>query len=373
MNSKWRENEIMKRICFVVYDIRVLGGAEQVAVNLANELCKVYSVQIYSICGKKRDIPYFVNEKIEIVYGQNEKLRIRQLITKNFGKFSKYVRKNKINVVYMIGAYAGALSVLTQFMTNAKYVFCDHGALMNQWKEKDITRLRKVASKLSDRTVVLTDKTKEDYMEYFHLSSEKVLRIYNWIEPKLLERGLHYDVESKKILTVGRISSEKGYDLLVNVAEKILPEFPDWTWDIYGDGEEFDKIKELINKKNLQNQLILKGRVQNVNRIFNNYAFYVLTSYREGLPLVLLEAKASGLPMISFDIETGPKEIIDPQNGVLIPPYDCEAMADAMKMLMSDCTIRKNMSEGTRMNIELFEQKNILEQWIKLTDKLCEY
>lgn len=361
----------MKRVSFVVYDIGVLGGAEQVAVNLANELCSYYSVQIYSICGNRRKVPYTIKEDIEIKYGGNEKLRIRQLIMKNFTSFSEYIKKNKIDVVYMIGAYAGAISILTRFTTRAKYVFCDHGALMNQWKERDITGLRRLASKMSDRTVVLTDKTREDYIKYFHLNSQKVLRIYNWIEPELLERKESYAASSKKILTVGRISSEKGCDLLVDVAEKVLPEFPDWTWDIYGDGEEFDKIKELIIKKNLQKQLILKGKVQNVNKKFNEYSFYVLTSYREGLPLVLLEAKASRLPIISFDIETGPREIIDSQNGILIAPYDCNAMAEAVTRLILNRELRKTMSDATKNNLDAFDQKNILKQWMKLTDGLC--
>lgn len=361
----------MKNISFVVYNIGVLGGAEQVAVNIANELCKIYKVEIYSICGDNSKVPYQIDEKIKIQYGKNnDKLRIRQLIKNNFIDYTKHVKRNNIDIVFMIGVYSGVLTVLSSFFSKAKFVFCDHGALMNQWKEKDITRMRWMAAKLSDKIVVLTDRTKEDYIEYFHMKKNKVLRIYNWVDPEIVNEERKYNTQSKKILTVGRISAEKGCDLLVETAKKILPKFPEWTWDIYGDGEDFEKISNLIIQNNLKGRVVLKGKMQNVTRVFEQYSFYVLTSYREGLPLVLLEAKASKLPMISFDIETGPREIIDKKSGVLIKPYDCNAMANAMRELMCNEDIRKKMSDGTQINLNKFALENILQQWIELIESL---
>lgn len=360
----------MKKICFVVYDISVLGGAEQVAVNLANRLCENYDVQIYSICGKEKNPLYQMNSNIHIEFANNKNRRIRQLLFENRKKFNVYLKRNSIDIAFLIGVYSGGITALSQPVVKTKFVFCDHGALMNQWKEKDITVLRWIASKLSDRTVVLTDRTKNDYIEKFHINSRKILRIYNWVNTNKSEMSLDYNINSKKIVTVGRISKEKGFDLLVKVAEKVLPKYPEWTWEVLGDGEDFDKIYALIKEKGLQTQLIMKGCVQNASKYFNQYSFYVLPSYREGLPLVLLEAKANKLPIISFDIETGPREIVNEENGILIKPYNCDAMAEAIAKLIEDADLRMKMSKKAEDNLDKFTMDTILKQWMLLINEL---
>lgn len=360
----------VKRICFVVYDIGVLGGAEQVAVNVANKLCESYLVQIYSICGNERNSLYRINSKIYIEFANNQNSRIRQLIFENTRKFNKYLKKNHIDIAFLIGAYSAGITAPSQLVTKTRFVFCDHGALMNQWKEKDITTLRWIASKISNRTVVLTDKTRADYIEKFNIKPTRILRIYNWIDSDLMKNSCDYNIDSKRIITVGRISKEKGFDLLVRVAEKVLPKYPEWCWEILGDGEDFEKIRKLVEKKGLQNQVILKGCVQNASQYFSQYSFYVLPSYREGLPLVLLEAKVNKLPIISFDIETGPREIVSKENGILIEPYDCEAMAQAISKLIEDANLRKKMSDRSGDNLAEFEMNIILKQWISIIEEL---
>ena len=98
--------------------------------------------------------------------------------------------------------------------------------------------------------------------------------------------------------------------MLVEAAKLVLPKYPEWKWELYGTGDTLDAIQK--------NRGLWIGETTNFKRecedayqIYGEYAFLVLPSYREGLPLVLLEAKALGLPMISFDVITGPREIID--------------------------------------------------------------
>jgi len=219
-------------------------------------------------------------------------------------------------------------------------------------------------------SIFLFAKQNADIATLLHIPEKKITRIYNWIEPKLQEMEHSYNPASKRILSVGRFAPEKGYELLVEVAEKVLPEHPAWEWHIYGDGEKFAEIQELVKQKQLEKQLILKGRVQNVNEVFGEYAMFVLTSYREGLPLVLLEAKINKLPMISFDIQTGPNEIIDIDNGFLIPPYDCDDMAEKVKLLLQDTDLRVEMSNATAKGTEKFSYSEILKQWKDVIDKL---
>ncbi len=360
----------MKRICFVDYDMSVTGGAEQVTASLANVLCREYEVYVYSINGNENGAAYRFDERVCYHQELQGVTRLRQMITGVFRSFCDFVKSEKIDVVITMGNYPALIVALTRFFTKAKYVYCDHGALMNQWHQKDITAIRYLDAVLSHKIVTLTEQTRKDYIEKFHMKPKKVQCIYNWISPEVLEARSTYDEKSKCILTVGRFGKEKGYDLLVKVARQVLPKHTDWQWHLYGTGETFETIQEQVISLGLSNQLILKGNVKEVYKMYKHYALLVLPSYREGLPLVLLEANANGLPMVSFDIMTGPNEIIvDGENGFLVPAYDCGAMADKIEQLIENDSLRVAQSKATEKYLEKFEYQNILKQWKVLIEE----
>lgn len=353
----------MKKVCFVDYDMAVTGGAEQVTVSLANEFCKKYDIYIYSI-NDTGDIAYDLDERIHYYKELKGVTRLRHMMTGVFTPLCKLIKKEKIDTVIMMGNYPALIVSACRFFTKAKFIYCDHGALMNQWHQKDVTLIRLWNSIISHKVVTLTEQTKADYIRKFHIKKSKVQCIYNWIDPKLLQLNRSYNLESKKILTVGRFGKEKGYDLLLEVAKKVLPEHKEWQWHLYGKGEMFEATKLEIQRIGLEKQLILKGNVKEVYKLFNEYAFIVLPSYREGLPLVLLEASACGLPMVSFDVMTGPNEIIvENVNGHLIKPYDCDKMASCISELINDKERRNKLSEGTNICLKKFSYDRILKEW----------
>ncbi len=96
----------------------------------------------------------------------------------------------------------------------------------------------------------------------------------------------------------------------------------------------------------------------------------VMTSIMEGLPMTLLEAKGNKLPMVAFDIETGPSEIIDNDvNGYLVDAYDTEKMAEKIVELIENEEKRKQFSENTKENMDKFSKKDIIEKWIKIIEE----
>lgn len=363
----------MKRLCFVEYDMTVTGGVEQVTTSLANAFCGAYEVYIYGIFGRGKRVPYDLDARIHYRAELAEDCRIRKRITRVFKPFKNYIKENKIDVVFLMENHPALTVSPVRFFTKAKYVFCDHGALMNEWEKKDITAFRFWDSLISHKTVTLTEQTRQDYIKRFKTNPKNIQSIYNWIPEKVLKARRSYDSTSKKIITVGRFSEEKGYDMLVEAAKLVLPKYPDWQWELYGTGDTLDEIRKKIEEYGLEEQLILKGNVKDVYQVYGAYAFLVLPSYREGLPLVLLEAKALGLPMVSFDITTGPREIItDGKDGYLIEPYNMQKMAERMEELMSDKEKRSEFSKNTKNGIEKFEKKQIYNQWIQLIEELTE-
>ena len=213
------------------------------------------------------------------------------------------------------------------------------------------------------------------YKEKFGTKEKKLCSIYNWIDDSLKDEEAVYNSESKKIMTVGRLDRVKGYEWLVEAATKVLPEYPDWNWDIYGDwdgNEEYKReIETLIKAKDLQGRVNLMGKVNDLYRRYKDYSFYVMTSKFEGLPMVLLEAKQKKLPIISFDCPTGPSEIIrDGIDGYLVDKGNIEALAQKIETLICDRKLREKFSEHSTENVYKFEKQTVLKQWIELIETI---
>lgn len=364
----------MINVCFVLYDISVLGGAEKIAIAVANEVAKSCNVSIVSLHGKSACSVYSFDPTIKISYANVPHDRLRSQASQIKKYLKDYFAKNNIDVAILEGNYTGFLSSLVRYHTKAKLVFVDHGSFMSQYHDRQVRIMRRIASLLCHRTIALTEVSRNDYMKYFHLSEKKCRCIYNWIDAEEFEKGKNcsYDSDSHTIVSLGRFGPEKGYDLMVKVAEKFFGERnDDWTWEVYGDGETFDEISAEVDRLGLNDKLKLMGRTDDVESVYRKAALLVLPSYREGMPLVLLEGKCYKLPLVSFDINTGPKEIItDEKNGYLVPPYDVDIMAKRIAELADSKELRTSMSEQAHCDIDRFSQQTILQQWLDLIEEL---
>lgn len=355
----------MKKICFIDFDMSFMGGLERVLTTIANELCDEYEVHVISL-NNAQGKPYFTFDK-RVIYHVlfNDDLRIRTLMAKSFFSLIRYFRDNQIDIAFMMGNYPVPITLPVKPFVKTKLVFCDHGALENQLKNRKIMLFRRYAAKCADMVVTLTKQNHDAYIRIFHMDESRVDYIYNWIDESVFQYTGEYKTYSKYLLSVGRFGEEKGYDMLVPLGKKIFEKHPDWQWHIYGDGELFDQVKTDIETNGLAQNILLKGSTKKIYEIYKEYAILVLPSYREGLPLVLLEAKANKLPIVSFNITTGPREIVEDQkDGILIPPYDIDKMADNICLLIENEDIRKKMSDNAVNHLEKFRKDTILKKWI---------
>lgn len=362
----------MKKLCLVNYDMSIVGGAESVTATLANELSDVYEIAIYSLHNSNNQLAFWLEDRIqfEVADQIGGNLRFRQVILKDIKNLRNFIKKNKIDVIVAMGAYVGMIGTSATIGLKTKSIYLDHGALVNELNDKLTTLFRYWNAIFSSKVVVLTDRTKYDYHKYFKIRKQKVVRIYNAIEESLQDNFDQYDTHSQKIVSVGRITEEKGFDMLLEIADLVLKKHENWTWEVYGDGPLLEDIKDKARCMRLDNQLKFLGQNKMIKFSLYKYAFLVLPSYREGLPLVLLEGKANGLPLISFDVETGPREIIrDKENGFLVPKYDREIMAKKIEMLIQSKELRIEFHHESQQDIEQFSLKEIKKQWITLINE----
>lgn len=359
----------MKKICFIGFNLFTTGGCQKITVSLCNNLCSQYETHIMSLCKILDPKNYNPDEKLHIhSFDMPLELRARTSLS-SAHRLKKFLDEKKIDVLFIAGTLPIPIVALIKPFIKCKVVFCDHENLFN--RDKKSVFFRRFACKMSDKVVVLTNQTLKEYIRLFHIKKDKISCIYNYADDNMHEGAGNYNHASKKIITVGRISEEKGFDMLVDVAKIVLERHKDWQWHIWGDGEKFGHIKSLIEKNNLQDRLILQGQTQDIYDKYKDYSLYVLTSYREGLPLVLLEAKANRLPIVSFDCTTGPREIVcDGQDGFLIPCYDKQMMAEKICTLIEDSSLRERFSENSQNNINKFDKGVILQQWRDLIEEV---
>jgi wcrC len=347
------------------------GGGERVAVSLANELTKKYEVHLIGITTKESDLFFKINSQVKYSNFFDHRVRLSKNILKISKLLKKYFIDNEIEVAFGIGISANVFLSLAGIGTQTKVVLCDHTNSITDNSELSQKVQRYVGTKLADKIITLTQEDRENYIKKHGVSDERICYIYNWKEAALSD--VSYNNKSTKIVTVGRFDSQKGYDYLVQVAKKVLSEKSDWTWEIYGSGnqDEVDKIKELIKENNLQDKLLIKGLEKNQDLIYGDKGIYVMTSRYEGLPLVLLEAQQYNLPIVSFCCPTGPSEIVeDGVNGFLVDCYDTDKMSEKLLKLMENESLRHSFSAHAKDNMDKFDKNRILNQWIELIETI---
>lgn len=183
-------------------------------------------------------------------------------------------------------------------------------------------------------------------------------------EPRVLpERWL--EGNRQRVLAVGRLHSQKGFDDLIRAFARLANGFSEWDLAIVGEGSERERLETIVAEKGLEGRVHLPGRVGNVADWYECANLYVMSSHFEGFPNTLVEAMAHGLPTVSVDCPTGPRDIIrDGVDGLLVPPAEGEeGLARAMARLMADEPSRERMTKQAVTARERFAMARIGALW----------
>ena len=359
-----------KKICFVKWIIDRVDGGLKVAVDLVNELSDKYEVHLISILATEKCF-FDLNSSVRYSNLSKDKLSMSKNFLKSTLLLREYLKKNDIQIVFGVGMSMNAVGIVSTMGLGAKFISCDHtNSIVDiDTKEKKIQRY--IAAKFADKIITLTDADRDNYIKKYDINSKNVKHIYNWMNT--IDIAEKYNINSKKIITVGRFDKQKGYDYLSKVAVNVLSKYPDWRWDIYGSGDDPIKEKLIFELKEggVITQANFKGNVKGTENIYPNHGIYVMTSRYEGLPLVLLEAKQYGLPIVSFNCPTGPSEIVlDGENGYLIDSFEIDQMTDKICKLIENEELRISFSKNSMKDTEKFSKNKILKQWIHLIEEM---
>lgn len=185
-------------------------------------------------------------------------------------------------------------------------------------------------------------------------------------EPQLAPESVQAP-DRKMLLAVGRMSEEKGFDRLIQAFSSLADQHPQWDLVILGDGPLRSVLTSQIQSLGLTSRVALPGRAGNVGAWYERADLYVLSSRVEGFPNTLGEAMAHGCAAVSFDCDTGPRDLIRHEvDGLLVPPGDTAAMAQALDRLMRDDTLRAQMAARAIEVRERYSMEHVLAMWEQL-------
>lgn len=362
----------MYKICFVSGVISRSGGTERVGSIIANELSRRgYDVFLLSFWNQGK--PYYaLDEKVKVHYllepkeGKLYRTGIYPIL-----KLHRFILKNDIDVLIDIDTVLSRHSAYAIHGTKCKLISWEH---FNYWvmlklNEKRRFRAKKLIKRYADSMVVLTDEDRVKHQQEYQLPDGFVTTIHN---PCLSDAVVQYDFEKHTFLSVGRLTSQKGYDLLLRAWKLVQDELPEWKLIIVGEGEQRNELQTLNDELSLE-RAELVGHSDDVGEYYKNASCYVMSSRYEGFPMVILEAQSYGLPVISFDCKTGPKDlIVQEKNGYLVEEENIQKLAEYMIKFANEPNEAIKMSQFAAENVQQYTIEPIMEQWVNLINRVAE-
>lgn len=387
---KKASKEKTKRILFVTESLSC-GGMEQVLINIANILYeKGYDVTILCYDPRNNLLPN-LNSKIHYIYKKRREFKILRKIPyiKRFFEYNKavwehrtsaknlykyYVGKEKYDVE--IGFYRGPSIKIVSGSTNKKskklawvhtdFKLCDPKSIVGWFNNVEEA---KTAYDKMDNIVCVSDKARESFNKVIGLK-EKSVTVYNLIpSSKIIKKSLEEKpLKSNRftIVTVGRLIPVKRHDRLLSATKKLSEEGYDFDVWIVGSGRYENELKKYCEENKLDN-VIFTGMQSNPYSYMRNADLFVLTSYREGFPLVIPEAMACGLPILSTSC-TGPTEALKNGDYGILVDNSSEGVYNGLKNILNNKEILELLKLKSQERYMDFDEETIVKEIISLFD-----
>lgn len=341
------------------------GGAERVVANLANGFTD-RGQDVVLVTSFPREEEYFLLEKIKRYNLEERPPSTRELVRKNIRRIRRLRRICRIEncdvaVSFMEGP--NFRLIFSTLFLRVKTIISLRSDPNREYAGFFHRKLANLVYSLADACVFQT----EEAMDFF---SKPVKRkgtvIYNPVSEEFY--GDKPGARDGGIISVGRLEPTKNFELIIDSFSKILTRFPDEKLTIYGEGSSRNDLKEMISALGLEEKIFLPGGTEDISDKIRDAKIFILSSDYEGMPNSLMEAMASGIPVISTDCPCGgPKLLLEEgKNGMLVPVRDSNKMASALEALLADKEKRQYFSRQGRIRAEAFKIGKICDNWLRL-------
>ncbi|MEL8104945.1 glycosyltransferase family 4 protein, partial [Escherichia coli] len=337
--------------------ITFVGGAEKVAINLANKLCDIYDVTVISL--------FQWQNQNNVFLGNDNVKNISLGLEKCCSVFSRLLlnirNRNKLKGIfncydYVIGNNFFRYYVYP-FKTNCK--LCEIQHLRFEEEKGGDSFIRRLLYRKLDKLIVLTENDSAKFRRSGYVNIET---IPNFISD--IKENISYNNKSKRIVAIGRLAYQKNYNDMLDIMFILKKKHPDFILDILGEGDEKTQIEKKIIDLKLSENVVLHGAVENVDDYLSNAALLISTSRYEGFPLSFLEALNFELPIITYDFDSGARDIVfHSENGILVNIGEKSVFANYLAEFLENENIRIKFSKKARYLKKLYSSEVVVKQW----------
>lgn len=377
----------MKKIVILALHLGY-GGIEKSIAALANILCDKYEVEIACTYQLYEEPVFFIDERVKITY-------LVKKYTPNKKQFKEKLRQKKLFSTFLEGLKSIKIlylrrKTMVNYIKNstANYIistkdifdrwlgdYAQSNVIKIGWEHNHHHNNKRYALNIIrscrnlDYLILVSKDLAKFYKKEMRKSNCRCIYIPNVLDsiPKKTS-----PLKEERLISVGRLSPEKGTLDLVKIFNILSKKHPDWHLDIVGDGTEREKIEKFITLHHLEDKITLHGfqHKEYIDVLLHKASLYVMTSYTESFGIVLLEAMSHGLPCIAFSSAEGAREIITSgKNGYLIKNRNHGVMIKKIEDLMKKDDIRKQMGKEARKSINQYTKEVVSEEWYKLLEK----
>jgi glycosyltransferase involved in cell wall biosynthesis len=349
------------------------SGEERVITLYANYFTDQGHKVTIAHLGKKNNCFFKLNSSIKLIQIPRSRILLAY-------KFIIAVIKYKPDIIIAIDPLANRYAALAKYalkqviVVGMEHFYASHFA-KNRYGT-DFLFFKKYFYSRLDSLVVLTQESADWLNANTHLTNNVVIAnplvyplpiISNSLMPNQFIQN-----NSKTLLAVGRLEQQKGFDLLIDMFATITNKYNNWQLIILGEGTQRHDLEQQIAKLGLQQRVLMLGAVGNLHHWYSAADVFVFSSRFEGLPCVLLEAMAYGLPVVSFACKTGPAEIIEHGvNGLLVPVGNTTAFTQELSRLIEDKKLRQQLATKAVEVRKKYSMEIIYSQWLQLFTKLA--
>lgn len=354
----------------------VMGGAERVMATIANELVERGN-EVILVTMREPKSAYRLDKRVKFI-GANGileaqsgiKRRLQLLVSgvKGVRFYIKQLKDNNPDIVisFLTNTNLMAVAVNKLYLKDIPVIISERADPKFRGKF-----MRRICEWIYPKSSCIVCQS-NTVGKYFKEVNEKAT--IEVIPNPINEECISYKVPTKRrkiIVAVGRLSEQKNFQLLINSFNLIKDEFKDYSVEIFGQGPEKENLLCLIRELDLEDNVRLMGIKDNVMKSVYDASLYVMPSNFEGFPNALIEAMASGLPVICTDFPTGTaREVIeDGINGYIVPVGGEKEMAGAMKSILLNSSLQEKMSIENRKILEILDKKKIIDKWVDVMNK----
>ena len=350
-----RNSPRLVRVLHIIWSLD-LGGAEQVVVDLVRNLDrKIYTPVVCCLNDKGRYAPLVEKEGIKVIAMNKapkfDLFLILQLV--------RLIRREEIDLIHTHLFTSNLWGRIAAWIAGVPAVSTEHG--MDVWRPALYLKLDSILTPVSRRMIFVSEGVRKFYSEKNPSLNGRGRVVYNGINiglfadhattPKKAKHALGLPADAKVVGIVGRLVPEKAHEDFIDAIRILSQEDPSIIGLVIGEGECEKALHKKVYDLGIEKNIHFAGYRNNLQDLYPAMDVFVMSSLREGLPLTMLEAMAAGVPVVATEVGGIPECIRDKQSGLLIPPRNPRALAEAIRKILNDDGLRQTLIAGAKADV----------------------